>query len=76
MCAAVRTTPVSAVRTCALVAAIPQRRTGSTSSSQPSTGSSASISRTASGSAPASIRDPSAMSPAMPEKQWNQASVT
>ena len=31
--------------------------------------------RTSSTSAPASTRDPSAMSPAMPAKQWNHATV-
>src|SRR5206468_6031202 len=34
-----------------------------------------STSRTLSKSAPASMSAPSAMSPAMPEKQWNQATV-
>src|SRR3546814_2408103 len=33
------------------------------------------MARTSSRSAPASISEPSAMSPAMPEKQWNQARV-
>ena len=67
MCAAVRTTPVSAVRTCALVAAIPHRRTGSTSSSQPVDREQRQHLPHPSRSAPASIRDPSAMSPAMPK---------
>ncbi len=75
MWAAVRTTPVSATRTSTLVAAMPQRSTGSTVSSQPSTGSRPTSPRTSSGSAPASISAPSAMSPAIPEKQWNQATV-
>jgi hypothetical protein len=55
---------------------MPQRSTGSTWSTQPSTGSRPTRARTSSGSAPASTSDPSAMSPAMPEKQWNQATVT
>ena len=42
----------------------------------PETGRRAITSRTSSTSAPASSRAPSAMSPAMPEKQWNQASAT
>ena len=52
----------------------PPRCAASTSSAQPSsTGSRPSIVRTPSTSAPASSSAPSAMSPAMPEKQWNQA---
>ena len=74
MCEAVRTTVVSSVWTWALVAAMPQRSTGSASSRQPCTGSRSTIERTSSTSAPASMSEPSAMSPAMPEKQWNQAS--
>ncbi len=73
MCDAVRTTVVSSVWTWALVAAIPQRSTGSTSRPQPRTGRRSTIERTSSTSAPASRSEPSAMSPAMPEKQWNQA---
>ncbi|MEJ7583893.1 MAG: hypothetical protein WKF43_07345 [Acidimicrobiales bacterium] len=75
MWAAVRTTVVSAAFTWIEVPAIPPRRTGSASSSQPSTGSRRHSVRTSSRSAPASTRAPSAMSPAMPEKQWNQAMV-
>src|SRR5438132_6236326 len=59
----------------ARVPAMPPRRTGSASSDQPFTGRRRRISRTASRSAPASTSAPSAMSPAMPEKQWNQATV-
>ena len=75
MCPAVRTTPVSEAWTTAWVAAIPQRRTGSKCRSQPATGRRSRRARTSSGSAPASTSDPSAMSPAIPEKQWNQATV-
>ena len=75
MCDAVRTTAVSGACTCAWVAAMPPRSTGSASSPQPPTGSRASRARTSSRSAPASSSDPSAMSPAIPEKQWNQATV-
>ena len=73
MCDAVRTTVVSSVWTWALVAAMPQRSTGSDSRAQPETGSRSIMARTSSRSAPASSSEPSAMSPAIPEKQWNQA---
>ena len=46
---------------------------GSNSSAQPPTGSRSTRPRTSAGSAPASTSAPRAMSPAMPEKQWNQA---
>ena len=65
----------ASVRTCTLVPPMPDRMTVSVSSPQPSTGSRFSIPRTSSRSAPASSRAPRAMSPAMPEKQWNQATV-
>src|SRR4051794_3025793 len=57
------------------VAATPPRRTGSASSIQPVSGSRSSMACTSATSAPASIRLPSAMSPATPAKQWNQARV-
>src|SRR5688572_20617541 len=49
--------------------------TGDTSTDQPAIGSRSSSVRTSPTSAPASIRLPSAMSPAIPAKQWNQATV-
>ena len=70
---AVRWTVVSSAWTRALVAARPQRSTGSNSSFQPPTGSRSRSSTTSSPSAPASTSAPSAMAPAIPEKQWNQA---
>ncbi len=73
MCDAVRTTVVSSACTWALVAAMPHRSTGSASRPQPRTGSRSTMARTSSRSAPASSSDPSAMSPAIPEKQWNHA---
>ena len=69
----VRTTAESSTSTWTLVAATPARSTGSTSIAQPFTGRRSSSDRTSSMSAPASTRLPRAMSPAMPEKQWNQA---
>src|SRR4051794_19431616 len=57
------------------VPAMPPRIVGSARTDQPPTGRRETISSTASRSAPASTRAPSAMSPAMPEKQWNQAIV-
>src|SRR3990170_5511285 len=57
------------------VPAMPPRSVDSARTSQSRTGSRSSTSRTASRSAPASMRAPRAMSPAMPEKQWNQATV-
>ena len=75
MCPAVRTTPLSSVCTITWVAPTPPRETGSASSFHPPTGMRPQISRTSSRSAPASRRLPSAMSPAMPEKQWNHATV-
>ena len=74
MWAAVRTTVVSSTCTWTLVAAMPQRSTGSASRAQPPTGSSSQMLRISSRSAPASTSAPRAMSPAIPEKQWNQAS--
>ena len=58
------------------VAAMPHRSTGS-ASQRPSRppGRRSSSARTSSRSAPASTSAPRAMSPAMPEKQWNQATV-
>jgi hypothetical protein len=73
--AAVRDGGSASVRTCTLVPAMPERSTVSVSRAQPSTGRRLSMVRTSSTSAPASIRAPRAMSPAMPEKQWNQATV-
>ena len=48
---------------------------GSASRRQPCTGRRSTMERTSSTSAPASMSEPRAMSPAMPEKQWNQASL-
>ena len=73
MSAAVRWTVPSAATTRAFVPARPQRRVGSASSVQPSTGSRRSMSRTSATSAPASMSAPSAMSPEIPEKLLNQA---
>ena len=75
MWAWVRTTTWSWTETTARVAAIPPRSTGSTSSAQPPNGSRSSSASTSSRSAPASIRLPRAMSPAIPAKQWNQATA-
>src|SRR3954452_15736002 len=55
------------------VAATPARSTGVASICQPPTGIRWQTLRTSSRSAPASTSAPSAMSPAMPEKQWNHA---
>ncbi len=63
------------VCTWTFVAPMPERVTVSVSSDHPPTGRRRSRARTSSTSAPASIRAPRAMSPAMPEKQWNQATV-
>ncbi len=69
MFAYVRMTPVAAARTVTLVAWIPCVSTCSKSTSNGSIGSSSRRSRTASGSAPASISAPRAMSPEIPETQ-------
>src|SRR5205085_4590486 len=49
--------------------------TSSVSSAQPPIGSRSRMATTSSTGAPASRQAPSAMSPAMPSKQWNQATV-
>ncbi len=61
------------VSTTARVAAIPARSTGSARRLHPPRGRRCNIESTSEKSAPASRRLPSAMSPAMPAKQWNQA---
>ena len=63
------------VSTTARVAAIPARSTGSARRVQPPRGRRCRSASTSEKSAPASRRLPSAMSPAMPAKQWNQATV-
>src|SRR2546429_3592454 len=75
MWAYVRTTVESGASTTMCVPAMPPRDVGSAWIVQPRTGSRCRTSRTLSRSAPASTSAPSAMSPAMPEKQWNQATV-
>ncbi len=75
MWAWVRTTTSSVVSTTARVAAMPARRTGSARSPQPPRGRRRNMVSNSEKSAPASRRLPSAMSPAMPAKQWNHATV-
>ena len=69
------TTTSSWTDTTARVQAMPPRRTASCRRSQPASGTRRRMASTSSRSAPASSRLPSAMSPAMPAKQWNQATV-
>ena len=75
MWAAVRTTELASARTCTLVPPMPARMTGSASSDHPPMGRRSHRLRTSARSAPASTSAPRAMSPAIPEKQWNQATV-
>ena len=70
----VRTT-TSSPPTMARVQAMPPRMPSSKSRRQPGRASRLRRARISSTSAPASASDPSAMSPAMPAKQWNQATV-
>jgi hypothetical protein len=72
---AVRTTVESVACTCTLVPAMPPRSTGSASSGQSVTGGGRGAPHLVEVGAGVDER-PSAMSPAMPEKQWNQAMVT
>ena len=71
----VRTTTSSPL-TMARVHAIPPRMPSSSRRSQPGRASRSSKERISSTSAPASTSDPSAMSPAIPAKQWNHATVS
>ena len=70
----VRTT-TSSPATTARVQATPPRMPVSNRRSQPGRASRSSSPRTSSTSAPASTSEPRAMSPAMPAKQWNQATA-
>src|SRR5207253_3376811 len=67
--------PSALAFTWALVAASPPRMTSSASRPQAVIGSRSRMAVTSSRGAPASRQAPRAMSPAMPAKQWNQATV-
>src|SRR5581483_12379084 len=67
--------PSGLALTWALVAASPPRMTSSASRPQPPIGRRPRMAVTSSSGAPASRQAPRAMSPAMPAKQWNQATV-